>query len=66
MTPNTLRHMQLLRGGEIRAWALTGTSFERIVAEAGDGLPVIWSSDCRLFGIPVVIVRPGEPEGAIV
>jgi hypothetical protein len=63
---NTLRHIKLLRGGEIRAWALTGRTYQRIIVEMGydDGTP--WASDVHLLDIPVVIIRPGEPEGVIV
>lgn len=65
MNLNTLRHMKLLRGGEIRAWAMTETSFKNVLDELDMGHHT-WSSDCRLLDYPVVIVRPGEPEGVIV
>ena len=67
MNLNVLRHILLLRGGEIRAWALTEMSFKNIVAEIPphirDAKPEVGD---LIHGIPVVIVRPGEPEGVIV
>jgi hypothetical protein len=63
-----LEHVRALLAfyrGAIKAWALRENSFYGITEELG--FPdAEWSTDSRLFDIPVVVVTGIQPEGVIV
>lgn len=65
MNLNTLRHIKLLRGGEIRAWALHITSIIGLCRDVAD-LEHEYLQGHTFLGIPVAVVPSKIPEGVIV
>lgn len=65
MNLNTLRHIKLLRGGEIRAWALRQSTWLSIHDEQPEAIKPT-ERHWLILDIPVVLVGPYDPEGVIV
>lgn len=69
MNLEQVRNELAKRGGAIKAFALSWASIEGIVGElgvTGARLKPDVAHALILFGVPVKLMHPGEPEGVIV